>query len=93
MNAEKALENLSRNGFDAKYFGTAAQAADYLAARPFTVPHTVKRLAENTGGAGGFAAGIDLAYGLGFDAFWVMDDDSVCRPSALAPLLRDLEDA
>ena len=24
--------------------------ADYLAARPFTVPHTVKRLAENTGG-------------------------------------------
>ena len=26
MNAEKALENLSRNGFDAKYFGTAAQA-------------------------------------------------------------------
>ena len=67
--------------------------ADYLAARPFTVPHTVKRLAENTGGAGGFAAGIDLAYGVGFDAFWVMDDDSVCRPSALAPLLRDLEDA
>ena len=33
MNAEKALENLSRNGFDAKYFGTAAQAADYLAAQ------------------------------------------------------------
>ena len=33
MNAEKALENLSRNGFNAKYFGTAAQAADYLAAQ------------------------------------------------------------
>ena len=33
MNAEKTLENLSRNGFDAKYFGTAAQAADYLAAQ------------------------------------------------------------
>ena len=33
MNAEKALENLSRNGFDAKYFETAAQAADYLAAQ------------------------------------------------------------
>ena len=33
MNAEKTLENLSRNGFDAKYFETAAQAADYLAAQ------------------------------------------------------------
>lgn len=33
MNAEKALENLSRNGFNAKYFGTATQAADYLAAQ------------------------------------------------------------
>lgn len=33
MNTEKALENLSRNGFDAKYFETAAQAADYLAAQ------------------------------------------------------------
>ena len=33
MNAEKTLENLSRNGFNAKYFGTAEQAADYLAAQ------------------------------------------------------------
>lgn len=66
---------------------------DYLAAREFTVPHTVKRLSSNTGGAGGFSAGIEVAYGLGFDAFWVMDDDSVVRPGALAPLLRDLEDA
>ena len=33
MNAEKTLENLRRNGFDAKYFETAAQAADYLAAQ------------------------------------------------------------
>lgn len=66
---------------------------DHLAARDFTVPHTVHRLTENTGGAGGFSTGIDLAFGMGFDAFWVMDDDSVARPDSLAPLVRDLEDA
>lgn len=65
----------------------------YLASRPFSVAHTVRRLDSNTGGAGGFAAGIEIAYGLGFDAFWVMDDDSVVRPGALGPLLRDLADA
>ena len=67
--------------------------ASYLASREFAIPHTVKRLATNPGGAGGVSAGVELAYGLGVDAFWVMDDDSIVRPGALAPLLRDLEDA
>ena len=46
MNAEKALENLSRNGFDAKYFGTAAQAADYLAAHPGALGEHGRKFAE-----------------------------------------------
>ena len=30
---------------------------------------------ENLGGAGGFNAGLKLAYQLGYDYFWLMDDD------------------
>lgn len=67
--------------------------AEYLAERSWSTEYTVKTLTENTGGAGGFSEGIDTAYGLGMDAFWVMDDDTVPRPGALGPLLRDLEDA
>lgn len=67
--------------------------AEYLAGREFSIPHTVKTLDTNTGGAGGFSAGVELGYEMGFDAYWVMDDDTVARPGALGPLLRDLEDA
>ncbi|GAA1629152.1 glycosyltransferase family 2 protein [Georgenia ruanii] len=66
---------------------------EYLEAREFTVPTTVKHLATNTGGAGGFAEGTDVAYGLGMDAVWLMDDDTVPRPGALGPLVSSLEDA
>lgn len=69
------------------------QTGSYLSEREFAVPHTIETLPTNTGGAGGFSAGVDLAFRLGFDAFWVMDDDTVPRPDALAPLLRDLDDA
>lgn len=30
---------------------------------------------ENTGGAGGFSAGVERAFELGAEWFWVMDDD------------------
>lgn len=33
------------------------------------------RMNRNTGGAGGFHEGIKLAYELGYEWFWVMDDD------------------
>jgi GT2 family glycosyltransferase len=33
------------------------------------------RLPENTGGAGGFHAGLRCAFEAGFDWFWLMDDD------------------
>jgi rhamnopyranosyl-N-acetylglucosaminyl-diphospho-decaprenol beta-1,3/1,4-galactofuranosyltransferase len=32
-------------------------------------------LGSNCGGAGGFSAGLEIAYKAGFDWFWLMDDD------------------
>jgi rhamnopyranosyl-N-acetylglucosaminyl-diphospho-decaprenol beta-1,3/1,4-galactofuranosyltransferase len=44
-------------------------------------------LSRNVGGAGGFAAGIARAVALGATALWLMDDDTLPRPGALAALL------
>jgi rhamnopyranosyl-N-acetylglucosaminyl-diphospho-decaprenol beta-1,3/1,4-galactofuranosyltransferase len=44
-------------------------------------------LAENTGGAGGFRAGVESAYEQGFDRIWLMDDDVVPAPDCLAVLM------
>ncbi|WP_165246757.1 glycosyltransferase family 2 protein [Adlercreutzia sp. ZJ141] len=41
---------------------------------------------ENTGGSGGFYAGMKRAYELGADWFWLMDDDVVVLPDALEKL-------
>lgn len=55
--------------------------------RELAVPLTVRRLASNTGGAGGFAAGISVALDLDADLLWLMDDDGVPPPECLAELL------
>lgn len=44
----------------------------------------------NSGGAGGFYTGIRHAAGMGADFIWVMDDDSICEPTALEKLLEKL---
>ncbi len=44
-------------------------------------------LARNYGGAGGFAYGMSLALADGADLIWLMDDDTVPEPGALAALL------
>lgn len=44
-------------------------------------------LSENTGGAGGFSAGMKRAYQLGADFTWIMDDDCYPEPHALGRLL------
>src|SRR4051795_2206849 len=44
-------------------------------------------LDENTGGAGGFRAGVEGAYDQGFDRVWLMDDDVVPAPDCLALLM------
>jgi rhamnopyranosyl-N-acetylglucosaminyl-diphospho-decaprenol beta-1,3/1,4-galactofuranosyltransferase len=68
---------------------SAAVAQQFPAAR-------LERLARNTGGAGGFAFGMALAlagdgdrggeHG-GADLIWLMDDDTIPEPGALAALL------
>lgn len=44
------------------------------------------RMAENTGGAGGFSAGVQRAYELGAEWIWLVDDDVELVPDALARL-------
>ena len=43
---------------------------------------------ENTGGAGGFSAGVKHAFELGAQWFWVMDDDVLVLPEAIGRLAR-----
>jgi rhamnopyranosyl-N-acetylglucosaminyl-diphospho-decaprenol beta-1,3/1,4-galactofuranosyltransferase len=51
---------------------------------PTVALHVMPR---NTGGAGGFAAGLAFAIDAGADLVWLMDDDTVPTPTALAALL------
>ena len=50
-------------------------------------------LSENTGGAGGFSAGMAKGYELGADFLWIMDDDCYPRPDALEELVNGLDKA
>lgn len=47
----------------------------------------ILRLETNTGGAGGFAAGMERAYERGADWVWIMDDDCYTEKTALESLL------
>lgn len=47
---------------------------------------SVLSLPENTGGAGGFAAGLSWACKRGYDWMWIMDDDVVALEGALEVL-------
>jgi GT2 family glycosyltransferase len=51
----------------------------------------VVHLRENTGGAGGFAIGIERALVHGPDLVWLLDDDTVPTPTAAAELVRAWE--
>lgn len=44
-------------------------------------------LKENTGGAGGFAAGMQYAFEQGADYVWMMDDDAMPHPTALEEIM------
>lgn len=48
---------------------------------------SVLSLPENTGGAGGFAAGMEWAYDRGYGWMWIMDDDVVPIEGALDVLV------
>ena len=47
---------------------------------------TVLRSDTNLGGAGGFALGMAHAFAAGHDWIWLLDDDAIARPDALARL-------
>ena len=53
---------------------------------------TVRRLSENTGGAGGFAIGMRQALTQGYDWCWLIDGDACPEPGALAALLAAVRD-
>lgn len=55
--------------------------------------HWIKsiHLEHNTGGAGGFHAGIKLAYEIGSKYIWIMDDDAVAKDDTLSRLISDAE--
>jgi rhamnopyranosyl-N-acetylglucosaminyl-diphospho-decaprenol beta-1,3/1,4-galactofuranosyltransferase len=52
-----------------------------------STPLHVLRLDSNTGGAGGFSAGLTAALETDADLFWLMDDDGQPSPDCLATLL------
>lgn len=53
----------------------------------------IVRLTENTGGAGGFATGMNKGYELGADFVWIMDDDCYANSDALEELVNGLAKA
>ena len=53
----------------------------------------ILKLKTNTGGAGGFSAGMERAYERGSDWVWIMDDDCYTEPEALERLISGHADA
>ncbi len=72
------VDNASTDGTP----GLLAQLGEELA-----TPLVVERLARNTGGAGGFHAGIARGQHLDADLLWLMDDDGLPPADCLASLL------
>lgn len=66
---------------------------EYLATLESPIPVEIVSLPTNTGGAGGFSAGMRRGYELGADFVWIMDDDGYPEPPALERLLSGLSAA
>lgn len=65
--------------------GTLDWLAETYGANPVVVPVPLE---TNSGGAGGFHAGVVRAFRDGHDWFWLMDDDVTAIPDGLEGLLR-----
>jgi GT2 family glycosyltransferase len=76
LDAIYIVDNASVPGSDASGFGLGS--LDGV---------TVLRSEINLGGAGGFALGMMRAFAAGHDWIWLLDDDALARPDALARLL------
>lgn len=66
---------------------------EYLAQLSSSLPLEIVSLDTNTGGAGGFSAGMRRGYELGTDFVWIMDDDGYPEPDALAKLVSGIDEA
>ncbi|WP_328529026.1 glycosyltransferase family 2 protein [Nocardioides sp. NBC_00368] len=55
------------------------------------VPVVARTLQSNSGGAGGFHDGLELAIERGADLVWLMDDDGLPDPDCLALLLKQTD--
>lgn len=66
---------------------------EYLAGLESTLDLEIVSLSTNTGGAGGFSAGMRRGYELGADFVWIMDDDGYPEPDALEKLVAGFTDA
>lgn len=60
--------------------------ADVIEAQASALPVTHHRLLKNLGGAGGFHAGVKLAWENGHDLFWISDDDAYPKADAIERL-------
>lgn len=69
---------------------TTVERLEELAPLPFRL--IVHRMPENRGNAGGVEAAMDLAFGHGADAVWILDDDSFPRPEAVEELIAGMWD-
>ena len=69
------VDNASTDGTEA--YGTGKQGSGVF----------YVRLKENTGGAGGFQYGVKWGTERGYEHLWLMDDDTLPEPDALAKLL------
>lgn len=65
--------------------------AEYLASVTSSLPLDIVSLPTNTGGAGGFSAGMRRGYELGADYVWIMDDDGYPDATALSHLVLGLD--
>jgi len=54
---------------------------------------SLTRMTRNSGGAGGFARGVDMAIDRGHEFAWLFDDDAEPRHEALAPLMAAMHTA
>ena len=84
-----ALERQDGGAPDVLVVDNAGTDGTQDALRPLVQAGRIRyhRTAENVGGAGGFQLGIRLAAAAGYDLVWLMDDDCIPDPGALAALL------
>ena len=87
MEALAALQAQDRAPDAVLVIDNASQDGTAAAVRSRFPSVDLAQLTENYGGAGGFAYGMAMALAGGADLIWVMDDDTVPEPGALAALL------